>query len=162
MIDNLMTPVRRRILRHTAIMSFSVGVVFAGSSFAEQLDYNPALPQFGGTNIQALAVLQMEKQISDSRAAKEEALQKELDRLEANPQKSASELLVASLTRTLNSQIARRISDDILDGTATEDTFLLGDVTIAYVRDADGGIVVTITDVEGDDTIVSFPGTNTP
>jgi hypothetical protein len=92
----------------------------------------------------------------DSRIAKAEAAQREADRLANQKDPTPTELLVASLTRSLNNQIANRITEDILNGVSTEDKFLLGDVTIGYIRANDGTITVTITDSNGE-TVVSVP-----
>ena len=131
--------------------------IFSKITYAVELQYKPNLPQFGGLNGQALTILQFEKQITDSRIAKEEAAKREADRLANQKDPTPTELLVASLTRSLNSQIANRITEDILNGISTQDTFYLGDVTIGYVRADDGTVTVTITDTNGE-TVVSVPG----
>jgi hypothetical protein len=124
---------------------------------AVELDYRPNLPQFGGVNGQNLTILQLERQITDSRVAKEDSLRRELDRLKNQTESTPTSLLVASLTRSLNSKIASRITDDILNGAASEQEFLLGDVVIRYVRDEEGMITVTIDDGTGE-TSISIPG----
>jgi hypothetical protein len=124
---------------------------------AVELDYKPNLPQFGGGNGQNITILQFEKQITDSRLAKEDSLRRELDRLKNQTESTPTSLLVASLTRSLNSKIATRITDDILNGDASEQEFLLGDVVIRYVRDDEGMITVTINDGTGE-TSISIPG----
>jgi Type VIII secretion system (T8SS), CsgF protein len=135
-----------------------VGFIFIPSTaFAVELQYRPSLPQFGGMNSQALTILQFEKQLTDSRIAKAESAKREADRLANKDDPTATELLVASLTRSLNNQIANRITEDILNGASVADEFQLGDVTIGYVRAEDGTITVTITDANGE-TVVSVPG----
>ena len=138
-------------------MALCVFMCNCSTVMAVELQYRPSLPQFGGMNGQALTILQFEKQLTDSRVAKEEAIKREADRLANQKDPTPTELLVASLTRSLNSQIANRITEDILNGVAVADEFQLGDVTIGYVRADDGTITVTITDENGE-TVVSVPG----
>ena len=142
-------------IANASVMFFVCAIVVPAQ--AVELDYKPNLPQFGGVNGQNLTILQFEKQLSDSRVAKQDALRREMERLKNQSDSTPTDLLVSSLTRSLNSKIASRITDDILNGDSSEQEFLLGDVLIRYVRGEDGMITVTIDDGTGE-TRISIPG----
>lgn len=131
--------------------AFTMGVVavYASSASAE-LSYGPVLPQFGGTNGQALGVLQYEAQLEASAASKAKADQAAVDRelaLSLKKDPTATDRLISSLTSALQVRLANSYADQIF---ATNDTnqpvsIKLDGTDITYSR-VNGLLTVSIED----------------
>ena len=110
------------------------------------------LPQFGGTNSQALDILKFEKAGHDAEKAKIAAALAAAERAANATVTTNADRLVAAISNYLNVEIARRFSMEILDGTEPSGNFKVGDVTIGYTR-SDGILSLVISDVNGSTTI---------
>ena len=137
-----------------------LAVHFAGlfsHSVSAEISYEPILPQFGGSNYQALQVMQFEKGIADSKQAKIVAKQRELDREIARLAnvKTPADRLVESLTSVLQVRLAQGFADQILTGDEQAD-FMIGDVGINYTR-FNGLLSLTIIDENGIKTLIELP-----
>jgi hypothetical protein len=141
-----------RLRRPVLIAVSSTFGLFGANATAGGLTYDAILPQFGGTNGQALSILQFEKQMADTKTAKSEAAIKEAERLANVVVLTPTDQLVAALIRNLDNQIAQRFAAEILDGTSPTGSFSAGDVQINYVR-LDGILTLDITDANGTTTI---------
>lgn len=137
-----------------------LSVHFAGlfsQSVSAEMSYKPILPQFGGSNYQALSIMQFEKGLADSIQSKKEALQREItrdaERL-ANI-KTPTEKLVSSLTNVLQVRLAQGFADQILFGSTAGD-FDIGNVNIAYTR-IDGMLSLTIAEEGLEPTLIELP-----
>ena len=132
-------------------------IILLSQSGSAELSYSPLLPQFGGSNFQALSVMQFEKGMVDSKRAKEEAARREVEReLErvAN-RKTPADRLVESLTSVLQVRLSQGFVDQILTGSSVGD-FNVGDIKIGYSR-KDGLLSLTITDEAGVPTLIELP-----
>lgn len=117
-----------------------------------EMTYTPMLPQFGGTNSQALDILKFEKAGHDAEKAKIAAALAAAERAANATVTTNADRLVAAISNYLNVEIARRFSMEILDGTEPSGNFKVGDVTIGYTR-SDGILSLVISDVNGSTTI---------
>ncbi|AUJ63284.1 hypothetical protein B9057_02610 [Aestuarium zhoushanense] len=122
-----------------------------------ELSYTPVLPQFGGTNGQALTYLQFEKQMQDAElariAAEEAAIQRELDAIEN--QVTAADRLVTSITNVLNVRLSQIAVDSILER-ESGDIPLSADLSLQWVR-VDGNLQLTIAEIGSDPVVITLP-----
>lgn len=150
-----------RRLRPLAGHAAAVGLwIYVGGAAHAEISFQPTLPQFGGSNGQALTVLQYEKQIEDAKVAKKDALARELERaaLAAANASTPSSRLVDTLTNQLQFSLAQGFADEILNG-ALSGVFNLGGTSLAYTR-IDGILAVTITEPGKDPITIELPVVN--
>lgn len=140
-----------------SVTSCLATIFFSCSGAIAEMSYAPRLPQFGGSNYQALSIMQFEKGLTDSIKSKKEALQREIERDAerlANI-KTPAQQLVSSLTSVLQVRLAQGFADQILFGSTVGD-FDIGNVNIAYTR-IDGMLSLTIAEEGLEPTLIELP-----
>jgi hypothetical protein len=134
---------------------FLVIATFTGS-FGQMADaeisYKPVLPQFGGTNGQALTVLQFDRSLQSAADAEKKAAALALEKAMA-PARSpttATEKLISALEAALQVRLANEYANQIFTDIDTEVpvSIELGETTITYSR-TDGFLTIDIIDDVG-------------
>jgi hypothetical protein len=128
---------------------------FAGS-FGQMADaemsYKPVLPQFGGTNGQALTVLQFDRSLQSAADAERRAAALALERAMA-PARSpttSTDKLISAIEAALQVRLANEYANQIFTNIDTEVpvSIELGETTITYSR-TDGFLTIDIIDDVG-------------
>jgi hypothetical protein len=130
------------------------------SAAVAEVSYSPVLPQFGGSNGQALVYLQYEKQLSDAREAKAQAVERAIlqQGVQASRSSTAASRLIDALTSQLQYRLALGFTDEILNG-ATSNRFDIGGTLLEYTR-IDGMLTVIITELGRDPVRIELPVAN--
>jgi hypothetical protein len=120
-----------------------------GHQAAAGIEYSPVLPQFGGNNGQALAVLQYDSKLQSAADAKIAAAASALEKaLEPDiPALTATDRLILSIQSALQVRLANSYANQIFDtvDTAVPVTITLDATTITYDR-TDGYLTIDIID----------------
>jgi hypothetical protein len=124
---------------------------------AAEIAYSPVLPQFGGTNGQALTILQYDLQLQSADDAKKKAaalaLQKAME--PPKPPVTATDRLISSIEAALQVRLANNYAEEIFgEGNTVGDDgvdITLGETIINYRR-VDGYLTIKITDDFGAQT----------
>jgi hypothetical protein len=129
-----------------------VMATFSGSfanEAAAEMSYSPVLPQFGGSNGQALTILQFDLQLQNADEAKKRAEALALERAMAPPKSlpTATDKLISSLEAALQARLAYAYADQIFTNIDTEVpvSINLGETTIIYSR-INGYLTIDIID----------------
>ncbi|MGO4917809.1 curli assembly protein CsgF [Pseudogemmobacter sp. W21_MBD1_M6] len=137
------------------VIIFLVMATFAelfGHPAAAEMSYSPVLPQFGGTNGQALTVLQFDLQLQSAADAKKEADALALENAMAPPKAvtTSTDRLISSLEAALQVRLAHSYADQIFNTVDTDVpvSIQIGDTTITYSR-IDGYLTIDIIDDSG-------------
>jgi hypothetical protein len=136
-------------------LKFFILVTFMGPlghQASAEMSYSPVLPQFGGTNGQALTVLQFDLQLQSAADAEEEAAALALERAmaPATPPRTSTDKLISSIEAALQARLAFSYADQIFTNidTAAPVSIELGETTITYSR-TDGFLTIDIIDDVG-------------
>lgn len=137
------------------VLILLVMATFTGP-FAHQaaagMSYSPVLPQFGGTNGQALTVLQFDLQLQSAADAKKKADTLALERAMAPARlpTTATDKLISSIEAALQVRLAYAYADQIFTNIDTEGpvSIELGETTITYSR-TNGYLTIDIIDDVG-------------
>lgn len=145
--------------------AFFVAIVVAPTAQAE-LRYTPVLPQFGGSNGQALSILQYEASLKAAAIATAKAEQAAFERalaasaaaaaaaeaiangeVPASTTPTATDRLIAALSSAIQVRLANSYADQIFDSfdTSGPQTIVLDGTEIIYAR-TDGVLTITIVD----------------
>jgi hypothetical protein len=143
---------KNRLLNIVVAMLLATFVGSFGHQTAAEIAYSPVLPQFGGTNGQALTVLQYDLQLKSAADAKKKAealaLAKAMEPVK--PPVTSTDRLISSIEAALQVRLANNYAEIIF---ATGDTpngldgvdIPIGDTTINYRR-VDGELNIVIKD----------------
>jgi hypothetical protein len=117
-----------------------------------EMSYKPVLPQFGGTNGQALTVLQFDRSLQSAADAERRAAALALERAMA-PARSpttATEKLISAIEAAMQVRLANEYANQIFNNIDTEVpvSIELGETTITYSR-TDGFLTIDIVDDVG-------------
>jgi hypothetical protein len=128
---------------------------FAGSfgqMTAAEMSYSPVLPQFGGTNGQALTVLQFDRSLQSAADAEKQAAALALERAmaPASSPTTATDKLISAIEAAMQVRLANQYANQIFTNIDTEVpvSIELGETTITYSR-TDGFLTIDIIDDVG-------------
>lgn len=137
------------------VLIFLVLATFTGSfghQATAEMSYSPVLPQFGGTNGQALTVLRFDLQLQSAADAKKkaDALALEKAMAPARAVTTSTDRLISSLEAALQVRLANSYADQIFNTADTDVpvSIQIGDTTITYSR-IDGYLTIDIIDDAG-------------
>ena len=117
-----------------------------------EMSYRPVLPQFGGTNGQALTVLQFDRALQSAADAEKHSAALALERAmaPATSPTTATDKLISALEVALQVRLANEYANQIFTNIDTEVpvSIELGETTITYSR-TDGFLTIDIIDDVG-------------
>jgi hypothetical protein len=132
-------------------MLWAIIVGSFGNQAAAEIAYSPVLPQFGGTNGQALAVLQYDLQLQSAADAKKTAAALALKKAMEPPKPpvTATDRLISSIEAALQVRLANNYAEEIFgEGNTVGENgvdITLGGTVINYKR-VDGYLTINIED----------------
>jgi hypothetical protein len=134
---------------------FLLLAAFAGSfgqMTAAEMSYSPVLPQFGGTNGQALTVLQFDRSLQSAADAEKQAAALALERAmaPASSPATATDKLISAIEAAMQVRLANQYANQIFTNIDTDEpvSIELGETTITYSRE-DGYLTIEIIDDVG-------------
>lgn len=142
---------KNRLLNLVVAMLLATFVGSFGHQTAAEIAYSPVLPQFGGTNGQALAVLQYDLQLQSAADAKKTAAALALKKAMEPPKPpvTATDRLISSIEAALQVRLANNYAEEIFgEGNTVGENgvdITLGGTVINYKR-VDGYLTINIED----------------
>jgi hypothetical protein len=134
---------------------FLLLAAFAGSfgqMTAAEMSYSPVLPQFGGTNGQALTVLQFDRSLQSAADAEKRTAALALERAmaPASSPTTATDKLISAIEAAMQVRLANQYANQIFTNIDTDEpvSIELGETTITYSRE-DGYLTIEIIDDVG-------------
>jgi hypothetical protein len=116
------------------------------------MSYSPVLPQFGGTNGQALTVLQFDRSLQSAADAEKRTAALALERAmaPASSPTTATDKLISAIEAAMQVRLANQYANQIFQNIDTEApvSIELGETTITYSRE-DGFLTIEIIDGVG-------------